>query len=76
MHVTVQENRSDATVRIEGRILPGFVMEQRCCRDCSTLAVFQLFRQAAFCPSCNSWLERHCNDTDCIYCADRPEHPL
>ena len=75
MRVSMHENGLDATVRIGERTVPGYVMERQRCSDCSTPAVFQLFRQAAFCPACNRWLERHCEKSDCIYCHDRPERP-
>lgn len=31
---------------------------------------------AYFCASCNVWLETGCTDPTCMFCADRPKHPL
>ena len=72
----IRENGLDATVTIDGRLLPGFVFESRRCSGCRELLVFHLGHQASFCPCCNRWLDYHCGDPSCYYCDGRAELPL
>jgi len=72
----VRENGFDATVTIDGKLLPGFVFETRCCAGCRERLVFHLGHQASFCPNCNRWLDCHCDDPSCFYCDGRTDLPL
>ena len=31
---------------------------------------------ANYCPKCDSWLEKVCDDINCSFCKDRPEKPI
>ena len=31
---------------------------------------------ACYCPLCGEWIDPICNDSDCIFCINRPEKPL
>ena len=73
---TIQENGLDATVTIDGTLLPGFVFESRRCGACREPLVFHLGHQASLCPCCNRWLDYHCDDPSCQYCDGRAESPL
>ncbi|MGD8727537.1 MAG: hypothetical protein PVH40_07820 [Gemmatimonadales bacterium] len=72
----LEENGLDATVTIDGRLLPGFIFERRRCGSCRERLIFHLGHQASLCPRCNRWLDYHCDDPSCFYCDGRAELPL
>lgn len=47
--------------------------------DCDTCGEQNLYYRrwdAQFCPACNTWKEKKCDDPECWFCPGRPEHPL
>jgi hypothetical protein len=75
MRVQVTEN-SDDTVTIRGRKMAGWIDRDRGCPRCDTPVVYSPGFLARFCAGCNRWLERHCEDPECLHCTFRPERPL
>ena len=45
------------------------------CPTCGKESRYCERHDAAYCPSCNIWLESKCDDVLCRFCADRPEKP-
>ncbi len=45
------------------------------CKICKSKLSYNERYDVRFCPKCNIWLEDNCGDTDCFYCANRPEKP-
>jgi hypothetical protein len=76
MRPQIIENQSDDTVTVDGRKMAGWIAEDANCVGCKTQVVFSLSHLARFCPGCNSWLDRHCEDAECLYCSGRPARPL
>ena len=76
MRPDISENQSDDTVTIGERKMAGWIAEAANCVRCKSQIVYSLGHLAPFCPGCNEWLDRHCEDSDCLYCEARPERPL
>ena len=47
----------------------------RWCRDCESEVQYNAEYDAYYCELCNKWLEGTCNDSNCEYCATRPDKP-
>ncbi len=46
------------------------------CEHCSSVILYFYKYDAFICPECNEWLEKGCNDPECMFCANRPDTPL
>jgi len=46
------------------------------CPHCKQPQMYDQKYDAYFCALCNIWLEHKCDDENCEYCSNRPEHPL
>ena len=57
-------------------IVEGFIADWTNCSTCEDLVVYSDKYDAAFCPSCNEWLESICSDPTCGFCTERPQKPL
>lgn len=45
------------------------------CHKCKCKASYNEKYDAYYCKDCNIWLEKKCSDSDCKYCANRPNSP-
>ena len=45
------------------------------CDDCNGAILYFCRYDADFCPQCDKWITKNCDDPACLYCADRPEMP-
>lgn len=46
------------------------------CPECEEKDLFYYFRyDATCCVSCDTWIDKACNDPDCPYCSIRPSTP-
>jgi len=45
------------------------------CDDCNGAILYFCRYDADFCPQCDKWITKSCNDLACPYCVDRPETP-
>ncbi len=48
----------------------------RPCPKCKGKTFYNERYDSNYCKACNIWLEDNCGDTDCFYCASRPEKPV
>lgn len=47
------------------------------CHKCQCLIAYNEKWDAYFCAHCNIWLEKKCEDPDCLFrCQQRPEKPI
>ena len=76
MRLQIIENQSDDTVTVGDRTMAGWIAQDANCVGCRTQIVFSLGHLALFYPECNRWLDKHCEDPECLYCAGRPARPL
>lgn len=42
---------------------------------CGHLKKFCKQYDALYCPECDVWTEKKCDDKDCEFCSDRPKKP-
>lgn len=73
MHLTADPIQP--LVQLGGVIIEGWLADLRC-GSCGGTGVYYLAHLASFCPTCNVWLEVHCNEPDCEVCRCRPARPL
>jgi len=45
------------------------------CDVCNTRKKYFLDWDAYYCPQCNEWKEKKCDDPHCLMCKIRPEKP-
>lgn len=70
------ENTEEGTITINGKTIHGFIDDVYQCKICDgDMALYQRY-DAYFCPECNEWGEKACEDPDCYFCQERPEKPL
>ncbi len=74
-HSKIYEDEK-SIVHIGNNEIFGFIITDEFCPDCSSEKVYYHDYDAKFCPNCNKWLEKRCNDETCDYCSIRPEKPL
>ena len=42
---------------------------------CLEYPIYNQKHDANYCPRCDTWLEKVCDDINCSFCKDRPEKP-
>ena len=45
------------------------------CKLCSKPGIRNDKYDAYYCTNCVVWIEKQCDDVECIYCPNRPETP-
>ena len=63
------------TIEVNNYEFEGFIDEHRC-NECNNPQLYYDKYDAYFCPNCNIWKEKSCDDPECEYCRDRPSKPL
>ncbi len=48
----------------------------RICDKCGNNLYLSYKHDALFCPKCNKWKEKACDDPNCEYCSGRPDKPI
>lgn len=76
MPTAIVENEADGIVLVAGVIMPGWIDVAAPCPGCGSPSVYHLGHEAHFCPDCNRWMDRHCEDAECMYCGSRRDPPL
>jgi hypothetical protein len=66
---------SEDGVIIDDIVIAGFV-DDKVCGACEAPRVYHEAFDAFFCATCNCWLEEACSDPSCVFCTNRPVHPL
>lgn len=72
--IPIRELQGEGAVAVGSHAVRGHVRRERC-PACRQTTVFDYDFDAAFCPSCDAWLEGRCGDSGCEYCTRRPEKP-
>ena len=73
--MAVQTYPGQLLVSVSGRVIEGWISEDRC-PDCQEAAVYFLAFDATFCAKCNRWLKFLCESPECVHCRCRPEKPI
>lgn len=71
MIIKEKENK----IEVNNYEFEGFIDDQRC-NECNQIQMYYDKYDAYFCPNCNLWKEKSCNDPECEYCRNRPSKPL
>lgn len=45
------------------------------CSDCHTKLIRDEKHDAYYCPHCDAWCEKNCDDKKCNFCKGRPKRP-
>jgi hypothetical protein len=70
-------DNGDNTLTVNGRVIRGFIAEDRRCPQCEgSCVLYSDDYDAYLCPNCNTWLESACSDPKCSYCSKRPPVPF
>lgn len=43
------------------------------CKNCNEKLILDDEYDSYYCPVCNEWTEKKCDDKNCEYCKDRPD---
>lgn len=71
MHI---EERGQKVI-INGYEIMGWITVETCTK-CGSNMLMNRRWDATFCPQCNEWKEKNCEDPDCTFCRSRPIKPL
>lgn len=44
--------------------------------ECGSCVEYSDRHDALYCPKCDEWLEKQCNDSECQFCVGRSAKPL
>jgi hypothetical protein len=44
--------------------------------SCGEKGKLNFWYDAYYCPTGNVWLEKKCDEDECVHCSNRPEKPL
>lgn len=70
-------DNDDGTLTIDGRVIDGFIAEDRPCQFChKSPSIYFDSSDTYACPRCNLWLEERCSDPGCRWCPNRPIVPF
>jgi hypothetical protein len=73
--MNIKEDKEKWVVRIDDVKFEGFVSGEKC-PGCGQYRIYYSRYDSFFCPVCNAWSEKACNDKECEFCSRRPETPL
>ncbi len=72
----IYENKARQVVAFNGHEIEGYRYDSKVCPQCTSDVFYAVVFDAIFCPYCNVWVERHCEDPTRDYCRKRPDYPI